>query len=326
MLAVGIWIHATASEPPASSHPTLLIVVGAPGEPELATNFIHQSTLWEKAGAEGGSRSTIIGLSPTTETNDFDLLKLFLAEEPKEGPDALWLVFIGHGTFDGKEAKFNLRGPDISASELALWLKPFKRPLAILDTSSSSAPFLNKLSATNRVIITATRSGHEQNFARFGQYVAEAITDPKADLDKDGQISLLEAFLSASRQTAEFYKVEGRLASEHALLDDTGDGMGTPAEWFRGLRAIKKPKDNASMDGLLAQQFNLVPSEAERHLTSDQRSRRDALERAILLHREKKSQMPEDDYYRQLESLLLDLARFYAAELRDSAPAADASK
>jgi hypothetical protein len=194
---------------------------------------------------------------------------------------------------------------------LALWLQPFHRPLAVIDTSSSSAPFLTKLSATNRVIITATRSGHEQNFARFGQYFAEALTNPEADLDKDGQVSLLETFLMASRQAAEFYKLDGRLVTEHALLDDNGDGLGTPADWFRGLRAIKKPKENAGVDGLLAQQFNLIRNDAEQQLTAETRAQRDALERAVLLHREKKSQMPEQEYYQELEKLLLGLAHFY---------------
>src|SRR5262249_17305790 len=191
------------------------------------------------------------------------------------------------------------------------------RPLAVVNTASASAPFLNKLCGTNRIIITATRSGYEQNFARFGQYFAEAITNAAADLDKDGQISLLEAFLMASRQVVEFYKMEGRLATEHALLDDNGDGLGTPADWFRGLRAVKKPKDSAAVDGLLAQQFHLIRSDTEANLTAEQRSRRGALERAVLLYREKKGQLPEEQYYRELEKLLLDLARFYQ---RDQAP------
>src|SRR6185436_19095304 len=168
---------------------------------------------------------------------------------------------------------------------------------AVIDSSSCSAPFLAQLSGTNRVVITATRSGHEQNFTRFGQYLAEAIGDPQTDLDKDGSVSLLEAFLTASRRTAEFYRVEGRLATEHALLDDNGDGFGTPAEWFRGLRAIKKPKENAVVDGLLAQQFHLVRNQTETKFTPEQRARRDALERAVLLHREKKAKMPEEAYY-----------------------------
>jgi hypothetical protein len=302
----------------ASNETTVILTLGAPGESEYASNFLRQATLWQTACSNAHCKSVTIGLdeSPLSTfdsqpSSDYDRLKQTLAAEPKDGPSELWLVLIGHGSFDGKEAKFNLRGPDLSASELAVWLQPFHRPMAVIDTSSSSAPFLTKLSATNRVIITATRSGHEQNFARFGQYFAEALTDPSADLDKDGQISLLEAFLSASRHAAEFYKLDGRLVTEHALLDDNGDGLGTPAEWFRGLRAIKKPKENAEVDGLLAQQFHLIRNETEQQLTAEARAHRDALERAILLYREKKSQMSEDAYYRELEKSLLELARFY---------------
>ncbi len=311
----------SALRPPLSD---LILVVGAPGEAEFGSNFVRQATLWQQACAKADCRQITLGLDTVSQTNDYELLRQTLAAEPKDGPAQLWLVLIGHGTFDGKEARFNLRGPDVSASELALWLQPFRRPMAIINTASSSAPFLTKLSATNRVIITATRSGHEQNYARFGQYLAEAITNPQADLDKDGQISLLEAFLMASRQATEFYKVEGRLATEHALLDDNGDGLGIPADWFRGLRAVKTPSENAPLDGLLARQFYLVRNEADQKLTADQRARRDALERAILIHRQKKSQLPEDEYYRQLEKLLLDLARFYQSNSTDAtSPAAD---
>jgi len=303
----------------------VILVVGAPGEAEFGSNFVRQATLWQQACAKADCRQITLGLDTVSQTNDYEILRQTLAAEPKDGPAQLWLVLIGHGTFDGKEARFNLRGPDVSASELALWLQPFRRPMAIINTASSSAPFLTKLSATNRVIITATRSGHEQNYARFGQYLAEAITNPQADLDKDGQISLLEAFLMASRQATEFYKVEGRLATEHALLDDNGDGLGIPSDWFRGLRAVKTPSENAPVDGLLARQFHLVRNEADQKLTAEQRARRDALERAILIHRQKKSQLPEAEYYRQLEKLLLDLARFYQSNSTDAtSPAADA--
>lgn len=296
--------------PAASFHSdaSVLLVVGAPGEAEFGSNFVHQASLWEGACASAGCRHATIGLAQPNNTNDLELLRAWLNAEPKTGAGQLWLVLIGHGTFDGKEARFNLRGPDVSADDLARWLQPFQRPLAVIDTSSSSAPFLAKLSATNRVIITATRSGHEQNYARFGNYFAEAISSLDADLDKDGQVSLFEAFLSASRRVAEFYKLEGRIATEHALLDDNGDALGTPADWFRGLRAVKRPKD-AALDGSLARQFILIPSSLEASFTVAQRARRDALERDVLSLRDKKSQLPETEYYGRLEKLLLELAR-----------------
>ena len=325
MLALLLLIafEARASQDSSSNQTTVIIVVGAAGEAEFGTNFVRQATLWERACQQAGCREITLGLDAASQTNDFENLKQALASEPKTGADELWLVLIGHGTFDGKEARFNLRGPDVSASDLTLWLQPFHRPLAVINTASSSAPFLNLLSATNRVVITATRSGHEQNFARFGQYLAETITDPQADLDKDGQVSLLEAFLMASRRTSEFYKVQDRIITEHALLDDSGDGLGTPADWFRGLRAIKRPKEDAPVDGLLARQFHLLRSPEEQQLSADQRARRDELERAVHRHREKKERMTEKDYYRELEKLVLELARISGT---NPAPAEGGSK
>ena len=103
------------------------------------------------------------------------------------------------------------------------------------------------------------------NFARFGQYLAEAIADPRADLDKDGQVSLLEAFLTASNRVERVLSHPiAQLATEHALLDDNGDRLGTPADWFRGVHATKRAKDGAAPDGIRAHQFHLIPSDRER--------------------------------------------------------------
>ncbi len=307
----------------------VILVVGAPGEPEFSSNFVRQVTLWSNACQRGEARTICIGLNqakPKTGSvpavgsfkaaeSDHDRLQQSLAVEATETNRALWLVFIGHGTYDGKEARFNLRGPDVTATELRDWLGPLHRPLVFIDTTSASAPFLNLLSATNRVIITATRSGNEQNFAHFGLCFAEVLTDPESDLDQDGQISVLEAFLSASARTAEFYKTQGRLATEHALLDDNGDGLGTPADWFRGVRAVKKTEGKEAVDGAFSHQICLVLSQAEQELPTDVRARRNALELSIARLRETKSQRPEQDYYRELEKLLLQLEAVYGEHL-----------
>jgi hypothetical protein len=149
------------------------------------------------------------------------------------------------------------------------------------------------------------------NYARFGKYFADAVADAKSDLDKDGQVSLLEAFLSAAHRTTEFYKTEGRLATEHALIDDNGDGLGTPAEWFRGVRATKRARDGAALDGARAQQFTLLRSAAEQQLSPEMRARRDQLELQIADLRDAKAKMAEDAYFRELEKLLLELAALY---------------
>jgi hypothetical protein len=309
---LAVWTAFGSDATNTDDRPIVIVVVGAPGEEEYGKSFEKSAGLWEKAGRECGAGYFCVGVTNANATaTDSDQLKHILATEPKEATGELWLVLIGHGTFDGKAAKFNLRGPDLAAEALADWLKPFRRPLAVIDCSSSSAPFMNKLSATNRVIVTATRSGYEQNYARFGQYISEAITDPQADLDKDGQTSLLEAFLMASRRVAESYNAEGRLATEHALLDDNGDDLGTPADWFRGIRAVKKAKEGVSADGFRAHQFHLVRSEQERKMPSDVRARRDELELMIARLRDAKSGMKEADYYEQLEKLFIELAGLY---------------
>jgi hypothetical protein len=315
MAAVVAFRPSVQADEPAADQPTVVLAVGAAGEPAFEREFQEQADNWKKICAQAGAKCVIVGrgtdVQPGDAGNDHDQLKQLLATEPKAGVGELWLVLIGHGTFDGKEAKFNLRGPDLSAAELAEWLKPFQRSLAIIDTSAASAPFLAKLSGPKRVVVTATRSGFEENFARFGKFFAEAMADPKSDLDKDGQVSLLEGYLSAARRTAEFYKTEGRLATEHALLDDNGDGLGTPADWFHGVRATKRARDNAELDGARARRFCLVRSAAEQQLPPAVRARRDELELEVEKLRDTKSKLPEAEYYRRLEKLLLDLAALY---------------
>ncbi len=289
----------------------MIAVVGAAGEEDFGRNFVTWSGLWEKAAARAGARFLAVGLTTNQHGDDRERVREALANEATNNASELWLVLLGHGTFDGKEARFNLRGPDFSATEFGEWLKPIRKPLACIDASSSSGPFLTKLSAPGRAIITATRSGHEGNYARFGQHLSEAIADPDADLDKDGQTSLLEAFLMASRRVAEFYKAEGRLATEHPLIDDNGDGLGTPPDWFRGVRAVKAAKSGAPLDGLRAHQFHLLHNDEDKHLSTSARDRRDELELSIGKLRDAKKDLPEDTYYARLEALLLELARLY---------------
>jgi hypothetical protein len=181
----------------------------------------------------------------------------------------------------------------------------------ILDCTSSSGSFINRLSGRDRIVVTATKSGYEMNYARFGQYLAEAITDQRADLDKDGQVSLLEAFLAASNRVEDYYRTHAQLASEHALIDDNGDQLGTPASWFHGVRATKRAKDGAQLDGLRAHQLHLIPSDRERDIPVELRQRRNELELAVAALRDQKGKLKEDEYYARLEKLMVELAKVY---------------
>src|SRR5262245_42876324 len=289
----------------------VIVVLGAPGADEYAAQFQEWGERWRQAAEQGDADFALVHGADARDGTDRDRLRSLLSDASGENRSPLWLVLIGHGTFDRHDAKFNLRGPDIEASELAELLEPVKRPVAVINCASASAPFINRLSGQNRVVITATKSGDEQNFARFGKFLSAAIVDAEADLDKDGQVSLLEAYLTACRQVAEFYQQSARLATEHALLDDNGDGLGTPAEWFRGLRATQRAKDGATLDGTRAHQWHLIASDREQHMPAELRKRRDELELKIATLRADKEHMKEDDYYRVLEPLMVELARLY---------------
>jgi hypothetical protein len=308
---------------PNADRPTVIVVVGAAGSAEYGAQFVKWAGLWEQACTKGGEKFISIGLNGNPNNNaqnpdDRTTLQRTLAAESKQTDATLWLVLIGHGTFDGITAKFNLRGPDIMAKDLAEWLKPIARPLVVIDTSSSSAPFLGILSGPNRVVITATKSGYEQNYARFGEYLAGAIADPNADLDKDGQTSLLEAFLTASHHVDEFYLAAGRLVTEHALLDDNGDGLGTRADWFRGVRPVKTAENGAALDGYRAHQLCLVYSQAENRMPPELRARRDRLELEVFKLRDSRDKFSEEEYFSRLEKMLYDIALIY--EQTDGAP------
>jgi hypothetical protein len=287
---------------------SVIIAIGAPGEPAYGEMFAKWAAHWQTACAAAHAKTTTL---QGDDKQSLVHLRQILQAEPKDATEPLWLVLLGHGSFDGHDAKFNLPGDDLAASELAALLKPFHRPVIIICSFSTSGAFLKPLSAPGRVIVTATKSGTESNFSRFGGYLSEAIADPSADIDKDGQTSLLEAWLAASRRVADFYKNEGRLATEHSLLDDNGDGLGSPPDWFQGVRVVKKAADNRAPDGIRAHQIHLVPSPAESALPAAVRAERDSIEQEIEHLRQSKADMPEDAYYTQLEALLLRLARLY---------------
>lgn len=293
----------------------VIVVVGAPGNEDYGGKFSEWADHWRSAAEKAGARFVRIGHlageKDPEDPTDGEVLQETLAGLPESAPQSVWLVLIGHGTFDGRKAKFNLRGPDVSTEELAEWLKPLTMPLAIINCASSSGPFINALSGPNRVVVTSTKSGYEQNYSRFGEYISTAIGDENADLDKDGQTSLLEAYLAASASVRDFYKQESRLATEHALIDDNGDALGTPADWFQGFRAVRMAREGALPDGNRANQFVLIRSGQEEDLSAEARTRRDELELEIAELRSRKTRLSEEDYYRELEPLLLELARLY---------------
>ncbi len=311
LLAIVVWLlsslSANANEMSAAD---MIVVIGAPGTEAYREMFQRWADRWSAAARRGAVRVTPVGQTSLAGATDHDQLRQALADAVSDAKRPLWLVFIGHGTFDKKTARFNLAGPDVTANELAEWLKPLSRPVAVIDCSACSAPFLTILSAEKRTVITATKTGGEENFARFGEFLSQAIDDPSADLDKDDQTSLWEAYLKASRRTEEFYQADGRLQTEHALLDDNGDKQGTRADIFQGLQLKDGISASQPTDGAFAHQWHLVPSPRDAGLTAEVRRRRDEIELQIVRLRTQKQKLAEDDYYDKLEQLLVELARW----------------
>jgi hypothetical protein len=230
-------------------------------------------------------------------------------------------VFIGHGTFDGRTASLNLNGPDVSSQQMAEMLRPAKRPIAFIACASCSAPFINALSAPDRIVISATKDGNQIQYSRFGDAMSQAIGGLEADINRDGQTSLLEAWLFASRRTAEFYATEGRLATEHALLDDNGDSNGTRAEVYESDRLKTNVENVDQLDGARAKRWNLIRSDEERLLTPEQRRTRDELEQQLENLRPQKDKLDESEYLIQLEAILIPIARLYESIDSPDAPA-----
>jgi hypothetical protein len=291
----------------------MILVTGAPGAEEYEAEFEGWAQSWiEMAERQGWELTHIQAANQAGETNDRELLRQAI-ESHQESDQRLWIVMLGHGTFSRNVAKFNLEGPDVSAVELQGWLNKIERPCVVINCSSASSPFLPLLSTTDRLVITATRSGNEINFSRFGKYLAASINDLEADIDHDREVSLLEAFLAATAKTERFYREDARLVTEHALLDDNGDRAGISADFYQGSRPSKEAKQGATIDGRAASRIIVFSSPDVPQFDGELAAQRTQIEQEIDTLRSAKATLPADEYYAQLESLLLKLASLYDA-------------
>jgi len=351
---------AWGDEPPeVDSRPDVILVVGAGGEADFETAFGSWAMRWKRVAqsagatvtwigaepddddpklAEGENGESVIKESPTEEAetvddsspgdqseaitpeSDRERLRQTLAGLEPAGREPVWIVLMGHGTFGASIPNFNLRGPDLSADELARWVLPITRPLVVVNASSCSGPFINALSGPDRVVVTATQSGQEQNYSRFGDYLSRSIGDPASDIDHDGEVSILEAFLAASAGVREFYRSSDRLPTETALIDDNGDGLGTPATAFRGTRGVATTSDNRkSLDGKIAARLSLATVGQPLPFTDQELRERDEIEAAVERLHSRKPELTPSDYREAVLPLLLRLAKIYdAAERRQA--------
>lgn len=214
--------------------------------------------------------------------------------------DQLLILLIGHGTsVDGENGKFNLVGPDLAAVEWADLLKPMVGRLVFVDATGASYPFLRRLAASGRIVLTATDSAGQRFETVFPEFFVKAFEDPAADVDKNGRVSVWEAFSYASAAVRQWFEQRGQLATERPLLDDTGAGVGREAQ-------------SPGPDGALARAtyltFDRPPAGAPDAALASLLERRSALERELEDLRARKAAAPSAEYDAALERLLLDIA------------------
>ncbi|MFO7275766.1 MAG: hypothetical protein DIU56_001915 [Pseudomonadota bacterium] len=265
----------------------VLVVSGLGGEAEYERRFAEQAArIGEAAARAAGGPDKVVVLSGDAARREAVERELRLLAERTKPDDQVAVIFIGHGSFDGEEYRFNLPGPDLTGTEIAALLDRLPaRSQLVVNTTSSSGAVAERWRRDNRIVITATRSGSERNATRFAQYWAEALSSPEADRDKNRIVTAAEAFEFASRKVADAFKADAAIVTEHARLE------GRNAERFLVARfgdALDLPAD-AELAALLGEQ-----AEVERQL-DELRSRKDSLER--------------DRYYDELEKVLVRLAK-----------------
>ena len=278
-------------------------VAGLGGEPDYEQRFTALAKEVDKlvTGSAGENKVYTLSGADATKAKLADALGRIAGEAKPD--DTFVLLLIGHGSYDGNDYKFNLRGPDITAPDLAALCDriPAGRQL-IVNTSSASGGALKSLQRSNRALVSATRSGNEKNATVFARFWVEAMRDPSADVDKNETVTALEAYRYADRKTASFYETNKRIATEHAMLEDTGKG-----------EAVRNPSDENGQ-GMFAGRLALVRfGSAQKAAANPAKqglmAKKDDLEARIDRLKLEKAAMPVEVYRKQLSGLLVELAR-----------------
>ena len=315
-----VWVVVVSLQlggPPSAAHAQsapashVLIVTGTAGEPRFAEAFAQSARTIRDAALGTGTvpAANVRVLSGSASMRDADgraTREVLQAElqalvARSSAGDAVAIVLIGHGSA-GDAPRFNLTGPDVDASEFALWLRPLQgRRLTVVIAASASGEWIPALAAPGRVVMSATKTAFERNESIFHSYFAAAFRDAAGDADHDGRVSMLEAFQYANREVERSYEADGRLRTENAVLDDVGDGKGSSA-----------PSATDDHGRLAARVFlgaDPAASRAMAHPQADSLLRRRAqVEQAIDALRARRSELGTAEYERQLEALITELA------------------
>ena len=305
--AVLLVLLSAASASAQTTH--LLVIVGLAGEPEHAELFQRwASTLIDASAALGVEKPIYLAEKPeadpkriTGRSSKEEVVKAFGSLKAAGEDSVVFVVLIGHGTFDGKIARFNVPGPDLTPADFEPLLAGLKsKHVVFVNTASASGPFMQALAGNGRTIVTATRNGTERFATLFGGYFVDAFAGSDADADKNRRVSVLEAFTFARREVNNAYEREGIMVTEHALLNDSGgEGAADPSP--------------DGKQGKVAALLSLGSAAASDPLPADPKLRalyveRRELERRVEALKLLKGSMPADRYTGELEKLATELA------------------
>ena len=305
---LSVALIAAAARPVESQQRFAVIVSGATGGQEYATQYMAWRDSLKRLFTERFKMepSSVVVLAegeddPPTEStaeNVRNTIAQFQTRMTRD--DLLVIVLIGHGTFDGVDAKFNLVGRDLESAEWAGLLRPLPGSVVMVNTTAGSFPFIERLAGPRRIVITATDSVAQRFDTVFPEYFVKAFDDESADLDKNQRISIWEAFASASAGVRRHYQQRGQLSTERALIDDNGDGVG------RGVADDGEDGTAASRTYLEAAPPGAAPTDDE---LLKLLQRKALLESELEELRIRKSFLPAADYAKEFERIIVEYAR-----------------
>ncbi len=304
---------------PAAAQPVrhVVLIQGASGEPQFAEQhraWLDQvATTMRDAFTIGPAQLSLLvekveqaGAGERRATAEEVRATFARLAQSVNASDIVFVMLIGHGTGEGEAAKFNLIGPDLTVAEWNALLTPIKGRVVFVNTASVSFPFAAGLTGDRRIVITATAVPAQRYSTMFADAFGKALTAPEGDLDKNGRISMWEAFTYASRLQRQHFEQKGLLVTERALIEDNGDGVGRDAAATTG------------DDGMLATMTYLDAVVETRPTDSALQmllQRQDLLTQQVDDLRRKKATMPSAEYEVAWEKLMVDLATL-GAEIR----------
>jgi hypothetical protein len=271
---------------PASAATYTMVVAGLGGEPAYEKKFREEADAVASAAEKAaGSKENVVSLSGDA-AKAANVRKEIKSLAGRMHPDdSAVVVLIGHGTYDGETYRFNVPGPDLTDVELArLFDELPAHDQLIINATSASGAVIDRWQKDRRVIITATKNGGERTATRFAQYWAQAVASDAADTNKDQIVTAAEAYAFATNQVEAAFKSETAMATEHARME--GDNVARFTLARLGNAALVP--DNPEVAALLSQ--------------------RGDIEKDLDRVKERKATLGEDQYYDQLEAVLVRLA------------------